>query len=100
MVLEFNKTGYAAARVEVERASRVALDVALLPEPREIVLSRSGVDACADLPAPPEGVPGLREYARLAVHHDGTIVVKAARLPFFGNLWIRLQADLGRVGEE
>ena len=44
MVLEFNKTGYAAARVEVERASRVALDVALLPEPREIVLSRSGVD--------------------------------------------------------
>ena len=75
----------------------------IAPEPREIVLSRSGVDACADLPAPPEGVPGLREYARLAVHHDGTIVVKAARLPFFGNQgyfhkltsdgWVRNEVD-------
>jgi hypothetical protein len=82
--LQFTKPGYEAARVEVTQASG-ALDVALQPEPAQVTVTRSGANACIDLPKPPEGVPGLREYARIAVHHDGQLVVRAAQLPFFGN---------------
>jgi hypothetical protein len=82
--LHFTKPAYEAARVEVTQASG-ALDVALKPEPAQVTLTRSGANACTDLPKPPEGVPGLREYARIAVHHDGQLTVRAAQLPFFGN---------------
>jgi hypothetical protein len=82
--LQLTKPGYEAARVEVTQASG-ALDVALKPEPAQVTVTRSGANACIDLPKPPEGVPGLREYARIAVHHDGQLVVRAAQLPFFGN---------------
>jgi hypothetical protein len=30
-------------------------------------------------------VPGVREYARFPVHHDGSVVVTAAKLPFASN---------------
>lgn len=82
--LQFAKPGYEAARVEVTQASG-ALDIALKPEPSQVTVTRSGANACTDLPKPPDGVPGLREYARIAVHHDGQLVVRAAQLPFFGN---------------
>lgn len=48
-------------------------------------LTRTGSNDCADLPKPPEGVPGLREYARVAIHHDGILEVTAAQLPFSNN---------------
>jgi len=69
----------------------------------DVVLMRSGRNDCVDLPAPPEGVPGLREYARFTVHHNGDIVVKAAQLPFSSNEgyvyrqtpsgWVKNEAD-------
>jgi hypothetical protein len=84
--LEVTKAGYEVARLSVKELPHDArLAVAMLPEPRTITLNRSGRDDCADLPAPPQGVPGLREYARVAVHHDGHIVVNAAHLPFSSN---------------
>ena len=82
--LQITKPGYEAARVEVTQMSG-SLDVALKPEPSQVTITRSGANACTDLPKPPDGVPGLREYARIAVHHDGQLVVRAAQLPFFGN---------------
>jgi hypothetical protein len=88
--LSFTKPGYLDTRVEIDRAlsgsqSGGTLDVVAMPEEREITLMRSGRDDCVDLPKPPDGVPGLREYARIPVHHDGTIVVTAAQLPFSRN---------------
>ena len=50
-----------------------------------VALTRAGDDACVDLPRPPEGVPGLREYARFRIERDGQIVVTAAQLPFTSN---------------
>lgn len=82
--LQFTKPGYETARLEVAQTSGV-LDVSLKPEPSQVTVTRSGANACIDLPRPPAGVPGLREYARIAVHHDGQLVVRAAQLPFFGN---------------
>lgn len=85
-VLAFTKPGYEATRVHVDQLPAGAvIDVAAMPEEREVVLTRSGSNDCLDLPEPPEGVPGLREYARVAVHHDGAIVVKSAQLPFLRN---------------
>jgi hypothetical protein len=84
-VLEFKKEGYRSARAEVALVPAPDMTIELTPEPREIVVSRSGSNACTDLPPPPEGVPGLREYARIAVHHDGTLVVRSVQLPFFSN---------------
>jgi hypothetical protein len=84
--LKFEKDGYETAQLDIKESSRDGmLDVTMMPERRDIILTRSGDNDCADLPMPPEGVPGLREYARLAVHHDGGIVVTSAHLPFFGN---------------
>lgn len=83
--LEFSKEGYNVTRWQVEPVPASEVDVTLMPEPREVVLKRSGDNDCTDLPAPPEGVPGLREYARIAVHHDGTLVVRSVQLPFFSN---------------
>lgn len=54
-------------------------------EPGRRRLTRSGANDCADLPAPPAGVPGLREYARLTIQHDGVLEVTAAQLPFANN---------------
>lgn len=54
-------------------------------EPQRHRLTRSGANDCADLPAPPAGVPGLREYARLTIQHDGVLEVTAAQLPFANN---------------
>jgi hypothetical protein len=100
--LQFTKPGYEPVRIEVKQPPE-ALDVAMRPEPRDVSLTRSGANACEDLPRPPEGVPGLREYARIAVHHDGQLVVRAAQLPFFGNQgylyrraddeWVRNELD-------
>jgi hypothetical protein len=83
-VLEFTKSGYEPARTTV-RELAVPIDVAMMPETREIALARSGANDCSDLPAPPAGVPGVREYARFAVHRDGSVVVTAAKLPFASN---------------
>ena len=57
--------------------------VPMMPVKRVVSLNRSGANDCTDLPPAPDGVPGLREYARLAIHHDGELLVTAARLPFF-----------------
>jgi hypothetical protein len=48
-------------------------------------VKRAGSNSCDDLPAPPEGLSGLREYARVPVHHDGILTVSSAQLPFFSN---------------
>ena len=84
--LEFTKAGYQATRRRIDDLSRdTQIDVAMMPEKLDVEVKRSGANDCVDLPAPPEGVPGLREYARVAVHHDGEILVIAAHLPFFSN---------------
>lgn len=86
LVLEVAKPGYETARVVLDDASRATrLDVALKPAAGDVRLTRSGEDDCVDLPKPPTGVPGLREYARVAVHHDGILTVTAAKLPFYNN---------------
>lgn len=54
-------------------------------EPQRRRLTRSGANDCSDLPAPPNGVPGLREYARVTIAHDGVLEVTAAQLPFANN---------------
>jgi hypothetical protein len=51
----------------------------------DVVLTRAGDNACDDLPRPPDGVPGLREYARISIKGDGLLVVTAAQLPFASN---------------
>jgi hypothetical protein len=84
-VLQFTLPGYEPARVEVQPPVKEPLRVPMMPEPGEVVVSRSGSDACTDLPRPPEKVPGVREYARFAVHHDGHLMVRSAQLPFLGN---------------
>jgi len=84
--LKFEKAGYETAQLDIQELSRDGkMDVTMMPERRDIVVTRSGDNDCVDLPAPPDGVLGLREYARFAVHHDGAIVVTSAHLPFFGN---------------
>jgi len=66
-----------------------------------VTLARAGDDACVDLPRPPEGVPGLREYARVRIEHDGQIVVTAAQLPFTSNPgYVYRQTDKGWVANE
>lgn len=82
--LEVTRDGFEPARVPVIDGTR-GLDVALLPVPKDIQVTRSGENDCTDLPAPPAGVPGLREYARFPVHHDGILTVTAAKLPFYNN---------------
>jgi len=57
----------------------------MLPEHQQVRLNRSGSNDCVDLARPPEGVPGVREYARFPAHHDGALVVTAAKLPFADN---------------
>lgn len=86
LVLEVAKPGYETARVALDDVSRAPLlDIALSPVAENTQLTRSGTNDCVDLPTPPTGVPGLREYARLAVHHDGILTVTSAQLPFFNN---------------
>jgi hypothetical protein len=86
VVLEIKKEGFETSRISVkELVSDTRWDVAMKPLRGDVSLSRSGTNDCTDLPAPPDGVPGLREYARLAVHHDGELLVTAARLPFSSN---------------
>jgi hypothetical protein len=66
-----------------------------------VTLTRSGEDACVDLPRPPAGVPGLREYARITIQHDGQIVVTAAQLPFTSNQgYVYRQTEKGWVPNE
>ena len=78
--LKFEKAGYETAVLDIKELSGDGrLDVAMRPERHDIVVTRSGDDDCADLGTPPEGVHGLREYARFAVHHDGRIVVTSAQ---------------------
>ena len=67
----------------------------------DVALSRSGGNACEDLPRPPEGVPGLREYARIPINEDGQLVVTAAQLPFTSNQgYLYRQAASGWVPNE
>ena len=71
------------------------------PAADHVALTRSGDDACVDLPRPPEGVPGLREYARVRVEQDGQLVVTAAQLPFTSNQgYVYRQTDKGWVANE
>jgi hypothetical protein len=85
----------AIARIVYEAApagSRIVEDVAL---------ARAGDNACEDLPRPPEGVPGLREYARIRIQEDGQLVVTAAQLPFTSNQgYVYRQTDTGWVPNE
>lgn len=82
--LQITRPGFESRRVDLASITGV-LNLTLKPEPGQVTLNKSGGNACTDLPRPPDGVPGLREYARIAVHHDGNLVVTAAQLPFFGN---------------
>jgi hypothetical protein len=67
----------------------------------DVALSRAGDDSCVDLPRPPEGVPGLREYARVRIQSDGQIVVRAAQLPFTSNQgYVYRQTEKGWVPNE
>jgi hypothetical protein len=71
------------------------------PAADQVALTRSGDDACVDLPRPPEGVPGLREYARVRIEHDGQLVVTAAQLPFTSNQgYLYRQTEKGWVANE
>jgi hypothetical protein len=71
------------------------------PDADQVTLTRSGNDACVDLPRPPEGVPGLREYARVRIEHDGQLVVTAAQLPFTSNQgYVYRQTEQGWVANE
>ena len=71
------------------------------PDADRVALTRSGDDACVDLPRPPEGVPGLREYARVRIERDGQLVVTAAQLPFTSNQgYIYRQTEKGWVPNE
>ena len=82
-------------------AASVALAAAGQPDADQVTLTRSGDDACVDLPRPPEGVPGLREYARVRIEHDGQLVVTAAQLPFTSNQgYVYRQTDKGWVANE
>jgi len=79
----------------------VALAAGGQPDADQVMLTRSGDDACVDLPRPPEGVPGLREYARVRIEHDGQLVVTAAQLPFTSNQgYVYRQIGNGWVANE
>jgi hypothetical protein len=82
-------------------AASVALAAAGQPDADQVTLTRSGDDACVDLPRPPEGVPGLREYARVRIERHGQLVVTAAQLPFTSNQgYIYRQTEKGWVANE
>ena len=67
----------------------------------QVTLSRAGDDACVDLPRPPDGVPGLREYARISIKEDGQLVVTAAQLPFTSNQgYVYRQTESGWVAND
>jgi len=67
----------------------------------DVALTRAGDNACEDLPRPPEGVPGLREYARIRIQEDGQLVVTAAQLPFTSNQgYIYRQTESGWLPNE
>jgi hypothetical protein len=83
-VLELTKEGYEPARVTI-RETTGPIAVAMTPTMRTLQVTRSGKNDCTELPAPPAGVPGVREYARFPAHHDGTVTVMAAQLPFASN---------------
>jgi hypothetical protein len=86
LALAIHKSGYESARVSLTaEPPNGQLEVALSPEVGEVRVRRGGSDSCSELPAPPEGLRGLREYARLPVHHDGILTVTSAQLPFFSN---------------
>ena len=71
------------------------------PDADHVTVTRSGDDACVDLPRPPEGVPGLREYARVRIERDGQLVVTAAQLPFTSNQgYLYRQTEKGWVANE
>ena len=71
------------------------------PDNDRVTLTRSGDDACIDLPRPPEGVPGLREYARVRIERDGQLVVTAAQLPFTSNQgYVYRQTENGWLANE
>jgi hypothetical protein len=79
----------------------VALAAAGQAAADQATLTRSGDDACVDLPRPPEGVPGLREYARVRIEQDGQLVVTAAQLPFTSNEgYVYRQTEQGWVANE
>lgn len=79
----------------------VALAVFGQPKVDQVTLTRAGDDACVDLPRPPDGVPGLREYARIAIKEDGQLVVTAAQLPFTSNQgYVYRQTEKGWVANE
>jgi hypothetical protein len=84
VVLELTKEGYEPARVTI-RETTGTITVAMTPTLRTLQITRSGKNDCTELPAPPGGVPGGREYARFPAHHDGTVTVMAAQLPFASN---------------
>jgi hypothetical protein len=78
-------------------ALQLGASVASTPA-EDVALTRSGANACEDLPRPPEGVPGLREYARISIHEDGQLVVTAAQLPFTSNQgYVYRQTESGWV---
>ena len=67
----------------------------------DVALTRAGDNACEDLPRPPEGVPGLREYARIRIQEDGQLVVTAAQLPFTSNQgYVYRQTESGWLPNE
>ena len=71
------------------------------PDADQVTLTRSGDDACVNLPRPPEGVPGLREYVRMRIERDGQLVVTAAQLPFTSNQgYVYRQTEKGWVANE
>ena len=85
-ILQLTKAGYEPTRVTIDDAAlKSGLAIAMLPERNDVAIERSGSNDCMDLPAPPDGVPGDREYARFPVHQDGAVIVTAARLPFVSN---------------
>ena len=79
----------------------LVLAAARQPDADQVTLTRSGDDACVNLPRPPEGVPGLREYARVRIERDGQLVVTAAQLPFTSNQgYVYRQTEKGWVANE
>jgi hypothetical protein len=83
-VIELTKDGYEPATITI-RETNGAITIAMTPTMRTMQIARSGKNDCSELPAPPAGVPGVREYARFPVHHDGSVTVMAAQLPFASN---------------
>ena len=96
-------SGHAQAISDPTQSGRSADPQATNRVEEQVVIDRSGRNDCVDLPRPPEGVPGLREYARFDVTRDGSVTVRSARLPFSRNEgflyrltrsgWVRNEAD-------